>query len=146
MKYALILLTALLFGCNDYNQAEKNQFDQEIQVYLKKHKLNLTKTASGVYFKVLEMGTGPEIRYNDIIQVIYKGELLDGTVFDQQYSPVEYTLKNLIPAWKEVLVGLPEGTALMMVVPPHMGYGSQDNGDIPSNSALFFDMTVLARR
>jgi FKBP-type peptidyl-prolyl cis-trans isomerase FkpA len=146
MKTILSLLVLIsVVACGDYSDADKTYFDKEIKTYLEKNNLKLDKSTSGVYYKVLAKGTGKEILYSDNIRFIYKGTLLNGEIFDQQYSPVEIPLKNLIPAWREVIPGLAEGTSIMIVTPPHMGYGGQETGKIPPNSCLVFDLTILGR-
>ncbi len=139
-----IFLTFLfLTACKGYSTKEKIAFDEKIQKYLRKENLKMTKSSSGVYSRTEVQGTGKTIRYTDDIRVMYKGKLLNGVVFDEQNSPVQLKLKNLIPAWKEVLVGKKSGSVFMLVTPPQMGYGSNPNGEIPENSCLFFEIKVM---
>lgn len=143
-NFLFISLTFLLLtACKGYSKSEKESFDQKIQKYLKKQNLKMSKSSSGVYSRVEIKGTGKPIRYTDDIRVMYKGKLLNGVVFDEQNSPVQLKLKNLIPAWKEVLVGKNSGSVFMLVTPPQMGYGSNPNGEIPENSCLFYEIKVM---
>jgi FKBP-type peptidyl-prolyl cis-trans isomerase FkpA len=147
MKTVLSIIVLLTFiSCGGYSSANKKSFDQEIQAYLKKNKIIATKSESGVYSAILFQGTGEPVKYNDEIRVIYKGTLLNGNEFDSQYSPVEMKLKSLIPAWKEALVGVKEGSSILIVSPPQMAYGGQNKGEIPANSSLVFDITLLDRK
>ena len=143
MKGLIILLFIALglSGCTFENKGAE-EIDQEIQAFIKKQKYQMIKTDSGVYIEVIDHGQGYPIRYNDKILVTYRGEFLDRTVFDERKKPVEFTLANLIPAWKEVLVGQNVGAIIRMIVPPSMGYGDQDNGNIPPNSILHFVVHV----
>lgn len=145
-------LTFLLFtlftinACTSYSKKEKAEFDKELQTFMKTENLKLNKSSSGVYYKVATQGKGKTILYNDKIRVMYKGKKMDGTIFDERNSPVEFNLKNLIPAWKEVLVGKKTGSVFYILTPPSMGYGSQEAGEIPPNSCLFFEIKVMEAR
>ena len=147
MKIKNILFIALslffLAACKGYSDPEKKVFDDKIQNYLKKKNLKMTKSSSGVYSRIEVQGSGKVIRYTDEIRVMYKGALLNGIVFDEKNSPVQMTLKNLIPAWKEVIVGQKSGSVFMIVTPPQMGYGSNPVGEIPENSCLSFEIKVM---
>tara|TARA_R110000737_G_scaffold345455_1_gene373979 strand:+ start:55371 stop:55823 length:453 start_codon:yes stop_codon:yes gene_type:complete len=143
-NFLFIALSLILFtACKGYSDKEKKEFDEKIQKFIKKENLKLTKSSSGVYSSVIVKGKGKEIRYTDNIRVMYKGKLLNGIVFEERNSPVQMTLKNLIPAWKEVLIGKNTGSVFMIVTPPQMGYGSNPIGEIPENSCLFFEVKVL---
>jgi FKBP-type peptidyl-prolyl cis-trans isomerase FkpA len=145
IRKTFFILFSLLFltACKGYSDKEKKEFDQKIQKFITKENLKLTKSSSGVYSSVIVKGKGKTIRYTDDIRVMYKGKLLNGVVFDEQNSPVQLKLKNLIPAWKEVLVGKNSGSVFMIVTPPQMGYGSNPFGEIPENSCLFFEIKVM---
>ncbi len=139
-------LVLIISSCTGYSNKEKEKFDQELKAFMKKENLKLSKSSSGVYYKVATKGSGRVIRYNDKIRVMYKGKLMDGTIFDEKNSPIEFNLKNLVPAWKEVLVGKNTGSVFYIATPPQMGYGSQDNGEIPPNSCLYFEIKVMESR
>jgi FKBP-type peptidyl-prolyl cis-trans isomerase FkpA len=133
-----LLFIGLFFSSCTGADKTAEQIDQEIQAFIKKQKFQMTKTDSGVYVELIDHGHGYPIRYNDQIIVTYRGEFLDRTVFDERTKEIEFTLANLIPAWKEVLVGQNVGAIVRIIVPPSMGYGDQDNGSIPPNSILHF--------
>lgn len=146
MKWLSILfLSTLLWSCGGYSEDEKKDFDKQIQAYLKENQIDAKRSPSGVYTKVTFVGEGDTVRYNDRIRVIYKGYLLNGKEFDRQLSPVEFELKNLIPAWKEALVGLSAGSSVLIISPPQMAYKKTKKEKIPPSSVLVFDITVLDR-
>jgi FKBP-type peptidyl-prolyl cis-trans isomerase FkpA len=141
MKYFLLLILGLvLFSCTPpFTEAE---ITQQIDDYIIENDLELLLSPSGIRFQIVEDGKGYPLRYNDQIEVTYKGTFLDGKVFDERKDKITFTLKNLIPAWKEVLVGQNVGTKIFMIVPPKMGYGDQENPGIPANSVLVFELTI----
>ncbi len=140
-------LLVTISSCTGYSKSEKKKFDKELQVFMKKENLQLIKTTSGVYYKVVtvgKVGDSRKILYNDKIRVMYKAKKMDGTIFDERNTPVTLDLKNLIPAWKEILIGKTAGSVFYIATPPQMGYGSQQAGDLPPNSCLFFEIKVMS--
>lgn len=108
---------------------------------------SMSRTASGVYFQTMRVGTGSEITTkSDTVIVTYVGYLKDGTRFDQG-SSVRVT--SFIQGFVDGIQGMREGGERKLVIPSALGYGSQTirNPDltikIPRQSTLVFDVTVL---
>lgn len=141
----LSTLTLLLSSCSGYSDKELEQFDQEISTYLSEKKLTAERTDTGLYYTIIEEGDGPEIPYDAIISVNYKGYLTNGRAFDTQLGePVELQLKRLVKGWREAMLYMNVGTKAQLFIPPHLGYQTQEKEDIPPNSVLIFDIHILA--
>jgi FKBP-type peptidyl-prolyl cis-trans isomerase len=52
-------------------------------------------------------------------------------------------VKDLIGAWKEIMLELKPGAKAFLVAPPSLGYGDRQLDDIPANSILVFNMEVV---
>jgi FKBP-type peptidyl-prolyl cis-trans isomerase FkpA len=141
-----LLLLSVLFlavtGCQTYSEKDKEGFDKEIKAYLDKKGIDCVKSPSGLYYKILEPGEGEYIQFQDVVSFSYKGYFLNGEVFDNEKKPVEFKVKDLIGAWKEIMLELKPGGKAFLVAPPHLGYGDRELDDIPANSILVFDMEV----
>lgn len=143
----ILLVTSILFllgACTDYSETDQQNFRQKIVNYTDKKGISLQESTSGVFYQILEKGKGKEIKYTDKISVTYKGTLLNGEVFDERKEPISFNLRNLIPAWKEIIPGLKTGTKLQLITPPSMGYGSDEQEKIPANSILIFEIDLLS--
>ena len=46
------------------------------------------------------------------------------------------------PGFAEALTLMPKGATYRFWIPPQLGYGPNDNGPIPGNSVLVFDLTL----
>lgn len=138
----LFLLTSALLGCSTYNEDEIDSFDQQIQNYLKKKGIDCQRSNSGLYYLILEPGKGIPIKYTDRISFTYKGEFLDGKIFDNETKPAEFEVRQLIGAWKEIMVELKPGGKAFLVAPPQLGYGDRELDDIPANSILVYNLEV----
>lgn len=132
----------VLSACSTYSEDDKLNFDTQIESYLKKKNKECERSSSGLYYKIIEQGEGRKIQYKDKVAFTYRGELLDGTVFDSRKRPVEFDVSVLIAAWKEIMLKLNEGGKAYLVAPPHLGYGTHDLEDIPRNSILVFTLEV----
>jgi FKBP-type peptidyl-prolyl cis-trans isomerase len=93
------------------------------------------------------LGKGQEAQAGDIVTVLYRGNLLDGAVFDatDDRPPFVFTLgeKQVIQGWDQGVLGMREGGRRILSIPPELGYGEQDLGDIPPSSTLVFDIQLL---
>jgi FKBP-type peptidyl-prolyl cis-trans isomerase FklB len=103
-------------------------------------------TASGLQYKVIKAGNGPTPTAKDTVQVHYRGQLVDGTVFDESYGgePAILPVARVIPGWSEALEQMKVGDKWQLVIPPKLGYGEQGAGGvIPPNATLIFDVELL---
>lgn len=116
-----------------------------------------------VYMKVLEVGEGDgnSPLFTDTVSVYYRGELINGTVFDQNYTgdlntevhvPSHFALQakqsssvfgdGLIVGWITALQWMKEGDRVELYIPADLGYGDQSQSSIPANSVLIFDLKL----
>ena len=93
------------------------------------------------------VGTGAEAAVGNTVSVNYTGKLQNGTVFDTSVgkAPIEFPLGGgyVIPGWDQGLVGMKVGGKRLLIIPPSLGYGSQDYGPIPGNSTLIFEVELV---
>lgn len=105
-------------------------------------------TPSGLQYMVLRQGNGPRAKPGQKVRVNYEGKLLDGFVFDSSYArgqPAEFNLNQVIPGWTEGVGLMPVGGKYRFWIPAALAYGEKGMGDdIPPNSALTFDVELLA--
>lgn len=105
------------------------------------------KTADGLLYRVLKAGKGKSPQYaDDMVNVTYKGALINGKVFDQTKSgqTADFPAGQLIPGWVEALSLMKEGDSWELVLPSELGYGESGAGDdIPPNQTLVFTMTLI---
>ena len=140
-----LFIASLLFilsACKTYSDQDIEGFDKEIQAYIKKNKLDLDASPSGLYYKITREGEGRMIQYTDSVSISYKGKLLNGRIFDYTKEPLTFAVKGLIGGWKETLLSCKNGSEVLMIIPPQLGYGNHKLDDIPQNSILYFEMKV----
>ena len=102
----------------------------------------------GVRYETLKEGTGEEVTSGRVAVVHYVGKLDDGTVFDssrERGKPSDFALGTggLIKGWEYGIPGMKVGEVRKLIVPPAMGYGSQNKGKIPPDSTLTFEVELM---
>lgn len=104
-------------------------------------------TDSGLQYKILEKGDGPQPDANDVVTVHYVGKLVDGTVFDssrKRGAPATFAVNRVIAGWTEALQMMHEGARYKLFIPAKLAYGNQGRGDIIGpNETLIFDVELL---
>ncbi|HET7690765.1 MAG TPA: FKBP-type peptidyl-prolyl cis-trans isomerase [Nocardioidaceae bacterium] len=93
-------------------------------------------------------GTGPAITEGRLVQFDYFGEVFKGKEpFDESYTgdPITFPVgaRSLIQAWDEGLIGVTEGSRVLIIAPPDAAYGDREQAGIPANSTLVFVLDVL---
>lgn len=107
----------------------------------------MTRTASGLYYRDLLVGRGPVATSGERVRVAYSGWLADGSLFDRSPDgrPYGFVLGRgqVIPGWDEGVNGMRVGGRRLLVIPPALAYGRQSPGaGIPPNATLVFDVRL----
>lgn len=105
-------------------------------------------TESGLQYKVLTEGTGPNPSATDKVTVHYHGTLIDGTVFDssvERGSPTSFPLNQVIAGWTEGVQLMKVGGKTRFFIPYDLAYGSRGAGEkIKPYAALIFDVELIS--
>jgi len=108
-----------------------------------------SQTDSGLFYHIDEEGTGDKPAKGNSVKVHYKGELLDGTVFDSSFKrnePIEFSLGvgQVIPGWDEGIALLNKGAKATFIIPSDLAYGAAGAGGvIPPNATLKFVVELV---
>lgn len=107
----------------------------------------VTTTASGLQYEVLEPGSGARPGPRSMVVTHYHGTLVDGTVFDSSVTrgqPAMFGVHQVIPAWTEALQLMTVGSKWRIACPPNLAYGERGAGGvIGPNSTLVFEIHLL---
>lgn len=121
--------------------------DASIQKYLQGNNLSgFTRTASGLYFKVSEPGTGSPITVDSTVTANYTGKFFNGMVFDSSPSS-SFGLSGVIKGWQEGVPLIKQGGSIRLIVPSKLAYGFSGSVlggfiSIPTTSCLDFEIKV----
>jgi len=126
--------------------------DKILQDYFAKNNIKANKTASGLYYTILNDGMGEHPKAGQSVTVNYTGKTLDGKTFD---SNVDSNFKHVQPftfklGMHQVIAGWDEGIALLkkggkgtLYIPSPLAYGERGaGGAIGPNAVLMFDVEI----
>ena len=146
MKHILFALILTLFmSCSKDKEIDyiaKNE--QEIVDYIAKNNLTAQKSNSGLYYIINEAGTGAQPTPTSNVKVAYKGYFTNGKVFDKSDEGISFNLQEVIQGWTEGITYFKEGGSGILLVPAHLGYGSNDDRGIPGGSVLIFEVKLIS--
>jgi FKBP-type peptidyl-prolyl cis-trans isomerase len=108
------------------------------------------KTSTGLRFIVLREGTGgDQPKPGTLVTVLYKGMLLDDTVFDQAADPLHpFQFRvgrgEVIEGWDQALQRMKKGEKRLWIIPYELGYGSRGAPPrIPRMATLVFEIDLV---
>lgn len=112
-----------------------------------KNKEGVVTLESGLQYKVLKEGKGPQPGPSDVVKVHYTGSLISGEVFDssvERGEPVTFPLNGVIAGWTEALQLMPTGSKWQLYIPSELAYGTNGNRSIGPNETLLFDVELIS--
>jgi FKBP-type peptidyl-prolyl cis-trans isomerase FkpA len=109
----------------------------------------MQRTSTGVYYRDLVVGQGPQVSRGHRVAVHFAGFLPDGTQFQQvaaPNAPVEFELGAgaVIRGWESGMIGMRPGGQRQLVIPATQGYGRHQVGRVPPNSTLVFIVKLVS--
>ena len=107
----------------------------------------ITMAAPEVTIKVLKQGEGPKIKSGMVAVVAYKLTLDNDLIIENRSkrNPYRFVIgqEGIIPGFSQGVTGMQIGERRMVRIPPELGYGPIDQGVIPGDSFLNFDVELL---
>lgn len=159
---------AFAAGKQEFEVQQKKRAEEAIEKASKQDALIQEKyptaeqSPTGLKYIIHNQGNGGKPADGAQVGINYAGYLVDGTLFDsnlesiakeknqfyegREYAPmpVQYTQNaGLIPGFVEGMLLLNYGGKATIIIPPGLGYGDRDNGPIPANSWLIFDIEMV---
>lgn len=132
--------------------AQREKLPMEDLDFVEKKWPNAKRTYTGLRYIVLKPAADPKSAMPEagtLCSVIYKGMLLDGTVFDETADPkaplrARIGRGELIQGWDEALQRMRSGEKWLLIVPPEMAYGARGRPPaIKRDATLVFEMELV---
>jgi FKBP-type peptidyl-prolyl cis-trans isomerase FkpA len=144
---SILLMMIISSGCLKDNSCDPKSVESEeaaIQAYATANSINAVRHSSGMYYQIVNPGSGPTPTVNSVVSARYVGKLTDGTIFDSQtVNPVSFPLGNTILGWQLGIPLVQKGGTIKLIIPSSLGYGCTGQGPIPGNSILYFEVNVV---
>ncbi|WP_411273666.1 FKBP-type peptidyl-prolyl cis-trans isomerase [Daejeonella sp.] len=153
LKYTLpcIFLLSLIIACEKEYDSIEIIDDKNINAYIQANKLNVVEYQnSGIYYEVINPGSGTDVEYSDQLPLIFTIKSLDG-----KYSSLD-TFSNSNRYFNFLGYFNPEGVrigikevlkkksgTIRMIIPSRTAFGRNGAGTIPGNASLDLTVRVL---
>lgn len=125
------------------NRTMITQDREQINGYLKKTNRQFTETNTGLWYSVLENGSGPAVKTGDNVSFDFECTLLNG---EPCYSGTQTIRVGYTDAGSGVTEGLQlmqEGSDFLFIVPPYLAFGlTGDGGKIPGRAILLYRIRI----
>jgi len=140
---------SLLAGLRKTAEEKKQKEAAKEQEIIKEKWPNAVTTQSGLKYVVLKEGEGGKPRPGTMVTAHYTGTLLNGKKFDSSVDrgkPFQFPVGagRVIKGWDEAFLDMKKGEKRVLIIPPHLAYGSRGAGGvIPPNATLVFEVELL---
>jgi FKBP-type peptidyl-prolyl cis-trans isomerase FkpA len=144
---AIALMLMLSIGCSKSDQeAPLPDEDAIIKNYLSSTNTDAIRDKSGVYYKIIEPGSGDPVVYTSTVTVNYKGSLLNGPQFDD-VSNKSILYINAMQGWQIGMNMIRPGGKIKLYVPSQLGYGRYiPKPEVPANSILIYELELVSQQ
>lgn len=151
MKFLSILSIAFLtfISCNKSSNngctsVQPKEESASIATFCTANHINYTVDTNGIYYQIIDPGSGARPTDNSTITVIYSTTLLSGQLVDTsaQTTAVSFPLYQVIEGWRIAIPYIQKGGHIKFVLPSTYAYGCTGNRSVPPNSPLYFDVTL----
>lgn len=105
----------------------------------------ITVLPDGLQYQVIQVGTGPFAKPDDLIYIKFRGTFINGVMFDQHPHFLTRTTSG-IKGWSEVLPKMKVGSEWKIYLPPDLAFGHQGESfhGIGPDSAVIYDIKLLS--
>jgi FKBP-type peptidyl-prolyl cis-trans isomerase FkpA len=117
------------------------EIDTKMLAYISANGITATKHPSGMYYQIINAGSGATPTINSTVQVTYSGKFTDNSSFDS--GTTSFPLSNVIEGWQIGIPLIKKGGKIKLIIPPALAYGCSNYMGIPGNSILVFDVDLL---
>lgn len=114
--------------------------------YLVANGITAVRHSSGLYYQVLQPGSGMAPAICSSIKVGYTGKLLDGTLVERDENMV-LNLKLMLEGWRIALPLIQAGGKIRIWLPSTLAYGREgktvnNTQVVPPNAVLYYEISL----
>lgn len=140
--FSALVIWEISKGNDNQQDSQTADIQKQLEDQMKQQEEKLQSTD-------IKVGKGAAAKKGDEVTVNYTGTLTNGQKFDSSYDrkqPFTFIIGEgeVIKGWDEGIPGMKVGGERKLVIPPSLGYGSQESSGIPANSTLVFEVTLVS--
>jgi FKBP-type peptidyl-prolyl cis-trans isomerase FkpA len=143
---SIIGVIFILFSVLSITSCSKSSVSEQEQMsaFAKKNNINYTKDPSGLWFEIINPGTGTKPRSTSTVSAAYIGTFMNEKIFDSTSKPIDFPLNGVIQGWTIGLQLIAPGGEIKLIIPSSLGYGPYGKGSIPGGTPLYFNVKLAA--
>ncbi len=140
--FCLCMMAFAFMAC----EKTRDRDEATIQQYIQDNNLTAIAAQDGLYYTLDSVGTGASPNLSNSIEVRYSGYYVDGVLFDATPPNLTRTfpLVNLIKGWQYGFPYFNAGGSGKLLLPSHLGYGSNPPAGIRADAVLIFDVELVS--
>ena len=154
LRFIPLIALLLLAGCGPA-EAPPPPAPVKTEIELKRERyfgpqvvadLSVDWRSTGLGVKILIPGEGLSPQFSDRVRVHYMVRLANGTVVDDTRAkgkPSVFAVSRVVRGLTDGLGFLKPGGRAIFYIPPSLGYGNIQAGNVPPLSGLTFDVELL---
>ena len=155
LKWALSILVfaAINSSCKKEYDTTDVIDNKNIQVYMQQGNLSGTMQPyknTGIYYQVLDIGTGADIKYADKVPLIYTVRSLDGGYVSADAFSASNRYADFLGYFKPDSLAIlikeklkKRNGCIRIILPSRYAYGKNGSGAIPGNTSLDYTINTL---
>lgn len=148
LKYTLasFLLISVLTACDKEYESIEEVDERRIQSYIAAQKLNLLRDSSGLYYQVINPGTGQAPKNSEFVFFTYTAKSINGKEYytHSSFATSSNFLGYVRPeAWRLGLYRINKGGKIRIVYPSALGFGRNGAGVFEGNEVLDSELELF---
>jgi FKBP-type peptidyl-prolyl cis-trans isomerase len=127
--------------------AEENRRQGEACLEENKAQPGVVSLPSGLQYKILTQGKGPNPELANWVKLKYCGTRIDGTVFESSAAHPEasvFGLGSITQGWAEALQMMKPGDRWQLFVPSSLAYGKDGAPGIGPDETIIYDLELVS--
>ena len=166
-KYLILMLLLAFFSCDDNapkqqspitksemkNSMEKanryllNEEEEDIENYVRRHGLEMTKTGTGLRYQILKQGSEQQIQKGQRVTLDYELHSIAGDLIysSENEGPKVFVVGEggVESGLDEAMTYLHKGDVAKLIIPYHLAYGLHgDDNRIPEYATLVYTIKI----
>lgn len=133
------------------SSAQEEMFQEKAKENLQKAEEFLAKNSKSkgmvsleegkVQYKIVQKGSGNQVKATSTPVIKYVGKFIDGTTFGASKEEEVISFEETIPGITKAVVGMKEGEKRQIYIHPDLAY--KTFGNLPPNSLIHFEVEVV---
>jgi len=122
-----------------------NSENTEIDNYIRRHKLNVVESGSGLKYQITKHGAGEVAEKGKIVSLNFKTKLITGDVIYSSDSSGQKIFEighgGVESGLEEAILNMRVGDEAIIIIPSHLAFGLLgDNNKIPPRSTVIYEI------